>query len=140
MSTVEQPKTDLLPLEKLANVKENKTSKREKKKEQIIVYVVNNLKSNPSLSRNDVASVSNACQLVENIVKKKDKIDKLELVLQIFSRLFLNAPLQPNEIEWFKNTVNHLLDSKQIKRIAKHIEFYSYVKKVFISNFLFRDA
>lgn len=131
------PQTDLLPIYKLENVKENKTSKREKKKTQIVQYVVDDLKSNPNLSKNDVASVARACQLIENTVKKKDKIDKLELVIQIFTTMFQH--LQPVEVDIIKAIVQFVLDSKLINKVSKFVEIYSYVRKVVINNCLFRD-
>jgi len=138
MSQSEVPKTDLLPVHKLDNLKENKTSKRDRKKEQIVAFVVKDLKNNPNLSRTDFACIAQACQLIENFVKKKDKIDKFDLVVRAFCLLF--PGLQPAEIEILRRLVQTVLDSKLVKKIGKHIEFYSYVKKVFISNFLFRDS
>lgn len=129
--------TELLPVHILSNVKENKTSKREKKKQQIINYVVEDLKKNPILSKNDVASVARACQLVENTVKKKDKINKLELVVLIFSKIFTH--LQPAEIDIIKACVQFVLDSKLIRKVGLSVKVYSYVRKVVINNFFFRD-
>lgn len=129
--------TDLLPVYTLDNVKENRTSKREKKKEQIINYIVSDLKGNPVLSKNDVASIARACQLIENMVKKKDKIDKLELVVTIFSKIFVG--LQPQEIDVIKGAVQFVLDSKLIRKVTTYVKLYSYVRKVIINNCLFRD-
>jgi len=130
--------TELLPVHILSNVKENRTSKREKKKQQIINYIVEDLKKNPILSKNDVASVSRACQLIENMVKKKDKIDKLELVISIFSKIFMH--LQPAEVDVIKNVVQFVLDSKLIHKVRMSVKVYSYVRKVVINNCLFRDV
>lgn len=131
------PSTDLLPVHVIANVKENKTSKREKKKQQIITYVMKDLQDNPILSKNDVASIARACQLIENLVKKKDKIDKLELVLTIFNKIFQH--LQPVEIDAIKSGVQFVLDSKLIKKVSTYRHVYSYARKVVINNCLFRD-
>ena len=128
---------ELLPIHILANVKENRTSKREKKKNQIINYIVDDLKKNPILSKNDVASVSRACQLVENMVKKKDKIDKLELIVSIFNKIFMH--LQPAEIEVIKSCVQFVLDSKLIHKVRLYVKVYSYVRRVVVNNCLFRD-
>jgi len=130
--------TELLPVHILSNVKENRTSKREKKKQQIINYIVEDLKKNPILSKNDVASVSRACQLIENMVKKKDKIDKLELVISIFNKIFMH--LQPAEVDVIKNVVQFVLDSKLIHKVRMSVKVYSYVRKVVINNCLFRDV
>jgi len=131
------PQTDLIPVYKLENVKENRTSKRAKKKNQIIQFVVDDLKGNPNLSKSDVACVSRACQLVENMVKKKDKIDKLELVILIFTQIFQH--LQPVEIDAIKAIVQFVLDSKLIRKVSKFVELYSYARKVVVNNCLFQD-
>ena len=137
-NTPPENKYDLLNVNVLENVKENKTSKREKKKEQIINYVVDDLKKNPHLNKSDVASVSRCCQLVENMVKKKDKIDKLELVVMIFNKIFQH--LQPAEIDIIKNVVQFVLDSKLIHKVKMYVKVYSWVKKVVINNCLFREV
>ena len=129
--------TELLPVHILSNVKENRTSKRHKKKEQIINYIVNDLKQNPILSKNDVASVSRACQLIENMVKRKDKIDKMELVVSIFNKIFQH--LQPSEIDVIKACVQFVLDSKLIRKVGLYVKVYSYARKVILNNFFFRD-
>lgn len=131
------PEYDLLNINVLQNVKENKTSKREKKKQQIIDYVINDIKKNPVLSKNNVSVIERSCQLIENNVKKKDKIDKLELLLLIFNKLFNH--LQPSEIEFIKSTVEYLLDKKLISKVKLCVKVYSYLKKVVINNCLFRD-
>lgn len=138
MSQVIEPKTDLLPMHVLQNVKENRTSKREKKKQQIVNYIVEDLKHKPTVGKGDVASVTHACQLVENMVKKKDKIDKLELVIMVFSKIFQH--LQPAEIDLIKGFVQFALDSKLVKRVSTYAQTYYFVRKVIINNFLFRDA
>lgn len=137
MSQPTIPATDLLPIHLLENVKDNKTSKREKKKEQLINYIVADLRGNPMLSKSDVASIARACQLIENMVKKKDKIDKLELVVTIFSKLFPALPAA--DIVMLKNVVQFVLDIKLIKKVSIRTQMYSYARKVFISNCLFRD-
>jgi hypothetical protein len=132
-----EPNTELLPVQTLQCVKENPTSKREKKKRQIINYIVEDLQKNPILSKNDVASVARACQLVENMVKKKDKIDKLDLVVSIFNKIFQH--LQPAEIDVIKACVQFVLDSKLIHKVKLSVQVYSYLRKVVIHNCLFRD-
>lgn len=129
--------TELLPVHILSNVKENRTSKREKKKQQIINYIVEDLKKNPILSKNDVASVARTCQLIENMVKKKDKIDKMEIVVSIFNKIFQH--LQPSEIDVIKACVQFVLDSKLIRKVGLSVKVYSYFRKVIFNNFFFRE-
>ena len=132
-----EKKTELLNVNVLENVKENKTSKREKKKQQIINYIIDDLKQNPVLSKTDIGSIARTCQLIENTVKKKDKIDKLELVIYIFNKLFTH--LQPSEIDFIKSCVQFVLDSKLINKVKLYVKVYSYLKKVVINNCLFRS-
>jgi hypothetical protein len=129
--------TDLLPMHIVENVKENPTSKREKKIEQIVNYIVTDLKGNSKLSKNNYGSISRACQLIENLVKKKDKIDKLELVVTVFGKLF--PGLSATDIILIKDAVHFVLDSKLIKKVSSRKQLYSYLRKVIISNCLFRD-
>ena len=136
-NTPPEKKTELLNVNVLENVKENKTSKREKKKQQIVDYIVDDLKQNPVLSKNDIGCITRACQLIENMVKKKDKINKLDLVIYIFNKLFTH--LQPADIEFIKSCVQFVLDSKLITKVKLYVKVYSYFKKVVINNILFRQ-
>jgi hypothetical protein len=128
--------TDLLPMSKLTNMKENKTSKRERKKQQITNHVYNKLLGRSDLAANSVATITDVCQNVENAVRKKDKIDKIDVVIAIMCNFF---PLTAIEIEFVKKTVQFLMDNKMIKKITMQREIYCYLKKVVINNLLFRD-
>ena len=138
MSQTPEPVTDLLPVQTLGNIKENKSSKREKKKDQIVNYVVNDVKKIPNLNKVNLAWIQRACELIENMVKKKDKIDKWSIMVKIFNTLFAGA--SPTDMDVLKSHVEHMLDNKLIKKVARHIMAYSFVRKVFISNFLFRGV
>ena len=76
MSQIVDLETDLIPLHRVENVRENKTSKREKRKAQIVNYVVKDVRKLPNLSKFSLTWIQRACDLIENIVKKKNKIDK----------------------------------------------------------------
>lgn len=132
-----QPVTDLLPIHTLENVKENKTSKREKKKDQIVQYIVRDVKQIPNLCKTNIAWIQRACELIENMVKKKDKIDKWDIIVNVFHVLFPNMP--PMDIDLLREMVCHLLDNKLIKKVATSVKLYSFMRKVVISNCLFRQ-
>ena len=136
MSKVIVP-TDLLPIQTLSIVKDNATSKREKKKSQVIAYIVADLKMIPTISKNSITCVHRACVLIENMVRKKDKIDKFDLIVKIFTALF--PAILPAEIELIREIVTHLLDNKLIFKVARSLKVYSYVKKIMVSNLLFRE-
>ena len=55
------------------------------------------------------------CNLVEYLVKKKDNIDKRELVLSVYIELF---GLTPEEQETLKNNVDIIHLQKKIKKVS----------------------
>lgn len=122
---------------KIANVKENKAFKKERKKQQIIDSVVTDLKKNPARSKTDISCIVRCCSLIENLVKKKYKIDKFDIVIKVFTVLF--GALTEVDTKQLAKSVESILDCKLIKKVGIPKEIYSYAKKVFINNFLFRD-
>lgn len=55
---------------------------------------------------------------IENlIINKKDNINKLDLAIDIYKKVF--NPLQPNEIELLKANIEFLNRNRLIKRISK---------------------
>jgi hypothetical protein len=129
---------NLLHLHTVENVKENKTSKREKKKAQIVSYIVNDIKKIPNISKTSICWIQRTCDLIENMVKKKDKIDKWLLIVKVFQLLFPNN--SPADLDALKEIIQHLMDNKLIKKVTKHVKLFSYMKKVIVSNFLFRNT
>jgi hypothetical protein len=122
---------------KIVNVKENKAFRKQRKRKEIIDIIVNELKKNPNRSKNDVSCIIRCCDLIENLVKKKYKMDKFDILLNVFIILF--GAIQGTELEVLKNAVEAVLDCKLIKKVPRYRELYSYAKNVFSHNFLFRD-
>jgi hypothetical protein len=73
--------------------------------------------------KNDLEYLKIACTFVENIIKKKYGLDKLEIIVAVFTKLF---NLKDSEIEILKTSVRFLVDNKRIKKIKfiKRIENY----------------
>jgi arginine deiminase len=84
----------------------------------------------PSL-KNDMELLTYICNLVENLVSKKSGIDKIALILEIFSKLF--ADITPSEIQQIESNIEYLINNKKIKKIpvityiGKSV--FSYLKK-----------
>lgn len=122
---------------KVANVKVNKAFKQGTLRNDIINIIVKDLQRNPDRSKTDVSCIIRCCQLIENLVKKKYKLDKFEILFRVFENLF--GQLSGPEREFLQKTVQSILADKRIKKVGIPKEIYSYAKKVFIHNFLFRD-
>lgn len=127
---------DLIPEQVVVLVKKKHTYKRMEKIKQIIDYIVRDLHKSDRISSNDIGTVQRCCELIENMVKKKDKIDKFDVAVKV---LTIVCNLQAGEIPQLRNTVQFLLDSKAIKKVKLYRQIYSYARKVFVSNFLFRE-
>ena len=121
----------------IVNVNENKAFKRERIKQNIIDIVRFEIDKNPNRHKNDISCIIRACELIENLVKKKYNIDKFDIILKVFNALF--GVLQPADIEQLKKAVDAVLACKLIKKVCYRKNIYSYIKKVFIHNFLFRE-
>lgn len=128
--------TDLIQPEVVSLVKKKHTFKRVEKIKQITNFIVKDLQKLEVIRINDIGTVQRCCELIENMVKKKDKIDKFEVICKVFTIL---CNLQQSEIPNLKNTVQFLLDSKSIRKVRFYRKIYSYARKVFVSNFLFRE-
>jgi hypothetical protein len=122
---------------KVANVKQNRAFKKGTVKNDIVNIIVKELQKNPDRSKTEVSCIIRCCNLIENLVKKKYKLDKFDIVVQVFTNLF--GGLNPTELDQLRKSVQTVLDDKLIKKIPKRIEVYNYAKRVFAHNFLFRD-
>lgn len=67
--------------------------------------------------------------IIENIIKKKDNIDKLELAIDVFTKLF-NIDNR-DDIKNFSTVVHFLLDNKSAKRIAGSTKAISFMRSFF---------
>ena len=72
---------------------------------------------NYEILKNEIELVLLVCNIIENVVKKnnKTKIDKKQLVIDIFSSVF---GLSPPDILSLKITIDFLFNNKLIKQIS----------------------
>jgi hypothetical protein len=116
-----QPKTSLLSDKRFADIKEI-ILKRLQEFANLDKYKFNN------------EFLSLACSLIEHLVKKKDKINKKELLLSIYDVLFPEINLEDKQ--QISSNVEFLLDNKQIKKIGKYKLFKSSVNEWITRKFL----
>lgn len=95
--------------------------------ELVLDKIVQELKKLPNLQsfklNNEMASL--VCTLIENTVKKKDKVDKKKLAVQVLTLVFT---LNPAEQIVISNQIEYLLENKLIKKIKKAITTRIYRK------------
>lgn len=74
------------------------------------------------------------CSIIENTVIKKDKIDKKQLCIDIFTELgFIK---NESDKEHVKNIIEFLHSNKHIKKIKTYKKAYIYIKDWFYRKFL----
>ena len=71
------------------------------------------------------------CSLIEFLVSKKDNINKIELLIEIYNQLFV---LTSDEIETIKNNVKFLHENKQIKKVSFFKLFICGLKEIFFKK------
>jgi hypothetical protein len=102
--------------------------------ELVLDKLVQEIKKLPNLQsfklNNEMASL--VCTLIENTVKKKDKVDKKKLAVQVLTLVFT---LTPAEQIIISNQIEYLLENKLIKKIKKAITTRAYRK---VKNVLFK--
>jgi hypothetical protein len=95
--------------------------------ELVLDKLVQEIKKLPNLQsfklNNEMASL--VCTLIENTVKKKDKVDKKKLAVQVLTLVFT---LTPAEQIIISNQIEYLLENKLIKKIKKAITTRAYRK------------
>lgn len=128
--------TDLIPVHVVELVKKKHSDKRQAKVKQIVNYIVKDLQKNDIITKNDLGAIIRCCELIENMCKHSDKINKLEIVYKVFS---IVCAYPPAEHHILKNIVQELLDRNAIKKVKYSYQVYSYVKKVIVSNFFFYE-
>lgn len=122
---------------KICVVKENKSFRSSTKAKDLVKVIVADLQRGTKGIKEDQGLVCRACSLIENLVSKKDKINKFDLLVDVYKVLFVS--MTPVEIEALRRLVQFCLDSKMIKKVSRFVKLFSYCKNVFIHNFLFRE-
>lgn len=121
---------------KICNVKQNKTFKSAVKKNDIVKVIVADLRRSGVISKTDQGLICRACNLIENLVSKKDHIDKFDLLVDVYKDLL--GPLAQADIDAMKKIVQFCIDSKMVHKVSSLVKLFTYCRNVFIHNFLFR--
>jgi len=121
MTDLIQPKNSLLRDKTFNDVKEL-VLKRLQEFQNIDKYKFNN------------EFLSLACSLLEHLVKKEHKINKKELLLEVYDVLFPNLTM--DEKQQISINVEFLLDNKQIKKLSAYKLYKAGVKEWFSKKFL----
>ena len=79
----------------------------------------------PELNKHrlDLELICMSLNLVENLVVKKDKIDKKQIIIQVFSKLFSLNPIEQNQ---FCDHIEFLLDNNKVNKIKKLKKYYKH--------------
>ena len=78
--------------------------------------------------------LSLACTLIEHLVLKGDKINKKELLLEVYDVLFPNISIEDKQ--QISTNVEFLLDNKQIKKVSNYKLFKVSVQDWITRKFL----
>lgn len=105
MTELIQPKNSLLRDKKFNDVKDC-VLKRLQEFQNIDKYKFNN------------EFLSLACTLIEHLITKADKINKIDLLLEVYDALFFNISIE--EKQQISSNVDFLLDNKQIKKVSNY--------------------
>jgi len=127
--------SSLLPVQKLEVQKPSKTVRRLLKVAQLVSYIVEQVKPLvvAGLTHSDVALLHRICQIIENFVKKKDLINKFDVLVQVLNILFVNM-IGVEVIANVKKTVQSLLDSKQVKKLSGRYQLLNSLKNLVKDN------
>jgi uncharacterized protein YejL (UPF0352 family) len=98
---------------------------KEIKINKITQCIVSELQKIPELNKHrlDLELICMSLNLVENLVVKKDKIDKKQIIIQVFAKLFLLNPIEQNQL---CDHIEFLLDNNKVKKIKKLTKYYKH--------------
>lgn len=96
-----------------------------------IIDRINELNLTDQKYKNDNEYLLLVCSLIEFLVSKKDNINKIELLIEIYNQLFV---LTSDEIETIKNNVKFLHENKQIKKVSFFKLFICGLKELFFKK------
>ena len=82
--------------------------------------------------RNDIEFLLLVCNMIEHIIVKKDKIDKKELLLEVFKKLF---DIDMGEVNAISKNIDFLLQNGKIKKVSFYKLFKTGVKELFFKRF-----
>ena len=92
---------------------------------KVIQFILTELQKIPDVQKfkNDLELICMAINLVENLIKKKDKIDKQMIIFNVFQKLF---SLTPADQKILSDSIEFLISNKKVKKILKFSKYLKY--------------
>ena len=102
--------------------------------QEISDKILSRVKDIPNLSehRTNNELIALVCNLIENLVKKKYNLNKLELLLFTFKRALPDLTIEEEQI--IKSAVEFLHVNKLIKKISTTLQINQYIKNFFLKS------
>ena len=94
---------------------------------KILQDALNNLPDHRT-RKNDISLLQYACNILEEKVKKKYNINKLDLLYEVFEICF--GTLTVPEKESINKNINYLLSSGAIKKVKRLNKMYKWIKNL----------
>jgi len=93
-----------------------------------IIQRLTDLRLNDAKYKNDSEFLMLVCNMIENLIFKKDKISKKEMAISIFSTLF---GLTPDEETLISNNIQFIHTNGMIKKVSYYKLFRVGLKQLF---------
>jgi hypothetical protein len=92
---------------------------------KVIQFILTELQKIPDVQKfkNDLELICMAINLVENLITKKDKIDKKMIIFNVFQKLF---SLTQDDQKILSDAIEFLISNKKVKKISKFSKFSKY--------------
>jgi len=91
---------------------------RTTKKQKLLTQIVNKLEevSTNQVKKQDLEFILLVTNIVENVISKKDKINKKEFVIDIFQMLY-NGELTEEDKKMISHHIEYLWENEKIKKV-----------------------
>jgi hypothetical protein len=92
---------------------------------KVIQFILTELQKIPDIQKfkNDLELICMAINLVENLIKKKDKIDKKMIIFQVFQKIF---SLTSDDQKILSDSIEFLISNDKVKKISKFSKYSKY--------------
>ena len=103
--------------------------------QSMVLKIINELQQIPSLInlKLDPEITLYCCNVLENLIKKSDKVNKKNIVIDAFTKIF---NLNPTEINTIGTQIDFLFNNKKIKKIKMRKYIYNGVSNWIKRKFL----
>jgi hypothetical protein len=98
--------------------------------------IIERIKAFPNYQqyKNDVEFLLLIANMLEHLVIKKDKIDKKELLIEIYKQVFTN--IKPEDISAIEQNIEFLWNNKKIKKVSYYRLFKTAITEWIKRKFL----